>query len=142
MFTSCKVISLLTSIFALHLFSTYSQKQNKTKKKKRKTKTKTICSHISINVVLVLGPRTLFIHISDIVNFYIKTKVKVATFVQTSSSRMGTYCHGILVVIPPAKRFQSISSLVQVPELRDHAVVFSTALALQAELENTSMSSD
>ena len=55
---------------------------------------------------------------------------------------MGTYCHGILVVIPPAKRFQSISSLVQVPELRDHAVVFSTALALQAELENTSMSSD
>ena len=45
-----------------HLFSNYSQKQNKTQKKKKKTKNKTICSHISINVVLVLGPRTLFIH--------------------------------------------------------------------------------
>lgn len=58
-----------------------------------------------------------------------------------SSSRMGTYCHGILVVITPAKRFQSILSLVQAPELRDHAVVFSTALGLQAEFENTSLSS-
>lgn len=58
-----------------------------------------------------------------------------------SSSRMGTYCHGILVVITPAKRFQSILSLVQAPELRDHAVVFFTALGLQAEFENTSLSS-
>ena len=233
MFASCNIISLLTSIFALHLFPTYSQKQNKIKKKKENKKQNYLFSYLH---KCCIGPRArntihLFIHISDIVNFSIKIKVKSCNFcanvfqqngyslpwylscyqirsdqisrsvvsnsfrphesqharppcpsptpgVHSDSHPSGSVipsshlilCRPLLLLPPippsirvflnestlhmrwpkywsfsfaitPAKRFRSILSLVQAPELMDHAVVFSTALGLQAELENTSLSS-